>query len=70
MQKLQAKLTKFSTLVLRKFATLENEINFGNSVTLLLCSNGTVFKFKGLKRVHGLFEKLSFRGLHDKVKIE
>ena len=31
MQKLQAKLTKFSTLVLRKFATLEDEINFGNS---------------------------------------
>ena len=70
MQKLQAKLTKFSTLVLRKVATLENEINFGIIVTLLLCSNGTVLKFKALKRVHGLFEKLSFRALHDKVKIE
>ena len=70
MQKLQAKLTKFSTLVLRKFATLEGEINLGNSVTLLLCSNGTVLKFGALKRVHGLFEKLSFRALHDKRKIE
>ena len=40
MHKLQAKLAKFSTLVLRKFATLENEINFGNSVTLLLLALG------------------------------
>ena len=70
MQKLQAKLTKFSTLVLRKFATLEDEINLDNSVTRLLCSNGTVMKFGGLKRVHGLFEKLSFRALRDKGKIE
>ena len=70
MQKLQAKLTKFSTLVLKKFATLEDEINFGNSVTLLLCSIGTVLKFGALKRVHGLFEKLSFRALGDEVKIE
>ena len=60
MQKLQAKLTKFSTLVLRIFATLEDEINLGNSVTVQLCSNGTVLKFGTLKRVHGLFEKLSF----------
>ena len=70
MQKLQAKLTKFSTLVLRKVATLENEINFGNSAALLLCGIATVLKFGALKRVHGLFEKLSFRALHDKVKIE
>ena len=70
MQKLQAKLTKFSILVLRKFATLEDEINLGASVTLLLFSNGAVFKFGALKRVHGLFEKLSFRALGDKVKIE
>ena len=70
MQKLQAKLTKFSTLVLRKFATLEDEINLDNSVTLLLCGNGTVLKFGALKRVHGLFEELSFRALRDKGKIE
>ena len=69
MQKLQAKLTKFSTLVLRKFATLEDKINLGNSVTLLLCSIGTVLKFGVLKQVHGLFETLSFRALCDKVKI-
>ena len=62
--------TKFSTLVLRKFATLEDEINFGNSVTLLLFSNGTDLKFAALKRVHGLFEKLLFRALRDKGKIE
>ena len=70
MQKLQAKLTKFSTLVLRKFATLESKINLGNSVTLLLCSNETVMKFGALKRVHDLFEKLSFRAVRDKGKIE
>ena len=56
MQKLQAKLTKFSTLVLRKFATLEDEINLGKNVTLLVCNNGTVLKFGALKRAHGLFE--------------
>ena len=49
MQKLQAKLTKFSTLVLRKFATLEDEINLGKSVTLLVCNNRTVLKFGALK---------------------
>ena len=70
MQKLQAKLTKFSTLVLKKFATIEDGINFGNSVTLLLRSTRTVLKFGALKRVHGLFEKLSFRALRDKWKIE
>ena len=70
MQKLQAKLTKFSTFVLRKVATLEDEINFGNSITLLLCRVGTVLKFGAPRRVHGLFEKLSFRALRDKVKID
>ena len=65
-----AKLTKFSTFVLRKFATLENEINSGKSVTLLVCNNGTVLKFGALKRAHGLFEQLSFRALCDKAKIE
>ena len=70
MQKLQAKLTKFSTFVLRKFTRLEDEMNFGNSITLLLCRVGTVLKFGALRRVHGLFEKLSFRALRDKVKIE
>ena len=47
MQTLQAKLTKFSTLVLKKFATLEDEINLGKNVTLLVCNNGTVLKFGG-----------------------
>ena len=70
MQKLQAKLTKFSTLVLRKFATLEDKINLDNSVSLLRCCIGTVLKFEALKQVHGLFEKLSFRALRDKVKTD
>ena len=70
MQKLQAKVTKFSTLVLRKFATLKNEINSGKRVTLLVCNNGTVLKFGERKRAHGLFEQLSFRALRDKAKIE
>ena len=70
MQKLKAKLTKFSTLVLRKFATLEDEINLGKSVTLLVCNNRTVLKFGALKRAHGLFEQLSFRALRDQAKIE
>ena len=70
MQKLQAKLTKFSTLVLRKFATPENEINLGKNVTLLVLNNGTVLKFGALKRAHGLFEQLSFRALHDNAKNE
>ena len=70
MQKLQAKLPKFSTLVLRKFVTLEDEINLSNSSTLLLFSMWTVLKFGALKRVHGLSEKLSFRALRDKVNIE
>ena len=70
MQKLQAKLTKFSTLALRKFATLEDEINLAKYVTLLVCNNATVLKFRALKRAHGLFEQLSFRSLRNKVKIE
>ena len=69
MQELQAKLTKFSTLVLRKFATLEYETNAGKSVTLLVCNSGTVLKFGLLKRAHGLFEQLPFRALRDKAKI-
>ena len=68
--KLQAKLTKFSTLVLRQFATLEDEINLGKSVTLLVCNNRTVLKLGALKRARGLFEQLSFRALRDKAKIE
>ena len=70
MQKLQAKLTKFSTLVLRKFATLEDKINLGKNVTLLVCNNATVLKFGALKRAHGLFEQVSFRALCNKAKIE
>ena len=65
-----AKITRKIDQVLRKFATLEDEINFANSVTILLCSIGTFLKFGALKRVHGLFEKLSFRALRNKVKIE
>ena len=70
MQKLQAKLTKFSTLVLRKFATLEDKIHLGKNVTLLVCNNATALKFGALKRAHGLFEQLSFRALRNKAKIE
>ena len=60
MQKLQAKLTKFSMLVLRKFATLEDEINLGKSVTLLVCNNRTVLKFGALKRAHGSLNNCHF----------